>query len=496
MIVDLKPYPEYKASGLPWLGAIPASWTVKRAKSVFERLDKRSKTGREQLLTVSSARGIVPRNTANVTMFKAESYVGYKLCWPDDLVINSLWAWAGGLGVSKHHGIISSAYGVYRLRQDAPLIPAFVHEVVRSLPFNWELRVRSKGVWISRLQMTDLAFLDAPVFIPPSEEQEAIVRFLDWANGRLERAIRAKRKVIDLLNEQKQAIIHRAVTRGLDPTVPLKPSGVPWLGEIPEHWSALTFARIIKHGPQNGISPAISDVNTIESFSISAIRNGTVDIREVDRKYVSGRPELLKGKYGLSTGDILIVRGNGNIRLVGRAGLVESDLGDRVYPDLLMRVRVTDRALPAYVVMLLNGPTVRNQVESFARTAVGTFKVNNQQVRQLCISLPSRSEQNAIVEFIEQEIRPIEVASARVTREIDLLREYRTRLIADVVTGKLDVREAAARLPDTAQTDISEVDEGILTQQRLMRRSSLEHRHQREGSGDPHHPAHDRHRCP
>ncbi|MCB1968083.1 MAG: restriction endonuclease subunit S, partial [Candidatus Accumulibacter sp.] len=214
MIADLKPYAEYKESGLPWLGRVPEHWEVRRAKSVFQRIDERSKTGREELLTVSSARGIVPRKGANVTMFKAESYIGYKLCWPGDLVINSLWAWAGGLGVSKRHGIISSAYGVYRIRPDVPVGSAFAHQVVRSSSFNWELRVRSKGVWISRLQLTDLAFFDAPIHIPPPDEQAAIVRFLDWANGRLERAIRAKRKVIALLNEQKQAIIHRAVTRG------------------------------------------------------------------------------------------------------------------------------------------------------------------------------------------------------------------------------------------------------------------------------------------
>jgi type I restriction enzyme S subunit len=183
MIGDLKPYPEYKESGLPWLGQVPKCWEVKRAKAIFQRIDERSTTGKEELLTVSSARGIVPRKTANVTMFKAESYLGYKLCWPGDLVINSLWAWAGGLGVSRHHGIISSAYGVYRIRPGAPMTPAFVHEVVRSSSFHWELRVRSKGVWISRLQLTDISFLDAPMPIPPPPEQAAIVRFGSLTNA-------------------------------------------------------------------------------------------------------------------------------------------------------------------------------------------------------------------------------------------------------------------------------------------------------------------------
>jgi type I restriction enzyme S subunit len=239
VIADLKPYPEYKESGLPWLGRVPGHWEVKRAKSIFQCIDERSKTGKEELLTVSSARGDVQRKTASVTMFKAESYLGYKLCWPGDLVINSLWAWAGGLGVSSHHGIISSACGVYRIRQNTAMTPAFVHEVVRSSSFNWELKVRSKGVWISRLQLTDVSFLDAPMHIPPPTEQAAIVRFLDWANGRLERAIRAKRKVIALLTEQKQAIIHRAVTRGLDPSSPpASPGSATFrsIGESCETW--------------------------------------------------------------------------------------------------------------------------------------------------------------------------------------------------------------------------------------------------------------------
>lgn len=116
MIEGLKPYPDYQVSRLSWLCRYPAHWVIKRGKSYLKCVDHRSKTGQEELLTVSSARGVIPRSSAKVTMFKASSYAGYKLCWPDDLVINSLWAWGGGLGVSRHHGIISTAYSVYRPR--------------------------------------------------------------------------------------------------------------------------------------------------------------------------------------------------------------------------------------------------------------------------------------------------------------------------------------------------------------------------------------------
>ena len=135
MIEGLKPYAEYKESGQEWLGRVPAHWVTKRGKSCMTAIDRRSQAGKEELLTVSSARGVIPRNTAKVTMFKAESYAGYKLCWPGDLVINSLWAWAGGLGVTQHHGIISTAYSVYRSRPSAQINPRYLHELVRSSAF-------------------------------------------------------------------------------------------------------------------------------------------------------------------------------------------------------------------------------------------------------------------------------------------------------------------------------------------------------------------------
>lgn len=236
MSITLKSYPEYKDSGVPWLERIPASWRVLRGKNVFRIIDIRSETGEEELLTVSANDGVVPRSQKTVTMFKAESYIGHKLCWPGDLVINSLWAWMQGLGFARHHGLVSSAYSVYRPRPEFSDYTSYFHYALRSAAYKWELLTRSKGVWLSRLQLSDPAFLDMPILVPPSSEQSAIVRYLDYIDRRIRRYIRTKQKLIKLLNEQKQAIINRAVTRGLDPNVRLKPSGVEWLGDVPEHW--------------------------------------------------------------------------------------------------------------------------------------------------------------------------------------------------------------------------------------------------------------------
>lgn len=459
MIADLKPYAEYKESGLPWLGRVPEHWEVKRAKSVFQRIDERSKTGREELLTVSSARGIVPRKGANVTMFKAESYIGYKLCWPGDLVINSLWAWAGGLGVSKRHGIISSAYGVYRIRPDVPVGSAFAHEVVRSSSFNWELRVRSKGVWISRLQLTDLAFFDAPIHIPPPDEQAAIVRFLDWANGRLERAIRAKRKVIALLDEQKQAIIDRAVTRGLDPSVPLKPSGIRWLGDIPQHWAIPLFGRLLLSIEQ-GWSPVAAEGELSSEqwavLTLSAVRRGVFNPLAIKPVSLAAN---VPARIEVHDGDFLLTRSNTRER-VGDVCIVRKPRAKTILCDLIYRLHLCAVGIvPRFLVYQLLSRVGRGQIEGDARGSSGTMpKISQGHIKSWRILLPPEDEQRTIVERLDADLVPVNSTIARLEREIELLHEYRTRLVADVVTGKLDVREAAARLPDEAPLDTVEDD--------------------------------------
>ncbi len=211
-----QPYPVYKPSHVDWLGAIPSHWEVVRGKSLWECVDVRSATGEEELLTVSSERGVLPRSTTSVTMFKAASYVGHKLCWPEDLVINSLWAWAGGLGFSEYHGIISSAYGVYRLRSSRQQDVRYLHELVRSGPFKYELRVRSKGVWTSRLQLTDTAFLNAYISLPPLAEQQAIAEYLSVSISKISTAIANTRREIDLLEEYRARMIADVVTGKVD----------------------------------------------------------------------------------------------------------------------------------------------------------------------------------------------------------------------------------------------------------------------------------------
>ena len=454
MIHRFKPYPAYKDSGVLWLGQVPAHWEVGRGKMLFQLIDVRSKTGDEELLTVSSERGVVPRASANVTMFKAESYLGYKLCWPGDLVINSLWAWARGLGVSRYHGIVSSAYGVYRLLPQSKTHSQFVHNLVRSVPFQWELQVRSKGIWVSRLQLTDEAFLGAPFPCPPLPEQTAIVRFLDHTDRRIRRYICTKQKLIALLEEQKQAIIHQAVTGQIDvrtgqPYPAYKPSGVKWLRGMPVDWDEVPLGRCLRRIAQ-GWSPTaaegVLEPNQWSVLTLSSVKRGMFDATAIKPIPISAKiPEGIE----IKNGDLLLTRSNTR-ELVGDVCIVEGARPKTVISDLIYRLTPEPAILERRFLMFQLLSTLgRRQIERDARGSSGTMpKIAQRHIRSWRVLIPPREEQDCIVETIKDTEKAINNTVKGVRAELSLLHEYRTRLIADVVTGKLDVREAAAALPE------------------------------------------------
>ncbi len=450
MTADIKPYPTYKDSGVPWLEQVPEHWAVKRAKTILRCINVRSLSGEEQLLTVSSERGVIPRSSATVTMFKAESYQGYKLGWPGDLVINSLWAWARGLGVSRYHGIISSAYSVYRPRTGYETYSSFIHELVRSTPFQWELQVRSKGIWISRLQLTDESFLNAPIPIPPPTDQAAIVRYLDHADGKVRHAISARQRLIKLLTEQKQAIIQHAVTRGLDPNVRLKPSGVPWLGDIPDHWGVDKIKHLARPGYKTFVDGDWIESPYITSDGIRLIQTGNIGIgtyREQGFRYVNGETFDSLSCTEVMPGDVLICRLGDP---VGRACLAPR-LGVRMITSVdvcILKPRADIN--PVFLVNVMTSRQYLGWVGSLVRGSTRD-RVSRSMLGDFTLPIPPLSEQVAIVRYLDGATANLDKAIDAAHREIDLLREYRTRLIADVVTGKLDVRDVV--VPDD-ETDV------------------------------------------
>jgi type I restriction enzyme S subunit len=282
---------------------------------------------------------------------------------------------------------------------------------------------------------------------PPLPEQAAIVRFFDYADRRIRRYIRAKQKLIKLLEEQKQAIIHRAVTRGLDPDARLKPSGVAWLGDVPEHWEVarLKDAADVQTGLTLGKNYSGVATESYPYLRVANVQVGRVDLKQLKRIDVPPRDAM---GATLRAGDVLMTEG-GDIDKLGRGCVWRNEISECLHQNHVFAVRCRRRVLdPEFLVGLMASQHGRNYFQLTAKQTTNLASTNSTTLRAFPIMLPPLAEQQTILDEIRNQTTGIEGAAGRAHRGIVLLREYRTRLIADVVTGKLDVREAAARLPD------------------------------------------------
>ncbi|RMF46519.1 MAG: restriction endonuclease subunit S, partial [Bacteroidetes bacterium] len=214
MINRLQPYPAYKHSGVEWLGEVPEHWEVRRIKTLFRETDERNGDRRSPLLSLTRERGIVPQAEASNRIASVEDLSNYKVCKSGDLIMNRMQAWSGMFAVSGIEGVISPDYSVFQPK--GPIDVRYFEALFKTPALVDEFAKRSKGIGsgFNRLYTPD--FGAVPIASPPLHEQTAIVRFLDWADRRIRRYIHAKQKLIKLLEEYKQALIHQAVTGKID----------------------------------------------------------------------------------------------------------------------------------------------------------------------------------------------------------------------------------------------------------------------------------------
>jgi type I restriction enzyme, S subunit len=450
MLADLRPYPEYKDSGVPWLGLVPERWAVKRNKLILREVDSRSELGHEDLLSVSQYTGVTRRREMQGSglLTNAASLVGYKRVLPGDLVMNIMLAWNGSLGASTVEGIVSPAYCVFR--PNGEVEPRFLHYLLRTPLFTGIFKTASTGVVDSRLRLYPDVFFGLPSLLPRLDEQAAIVRFLDHADRRIRRHIAAKKKLIALLDEQKQAIIHSAVTRGLDPDVRLKPSGVEWLGDIPEHWEVLLNQRIFKEQirPHGGRPEAQLSLSQRDGLvARSEMQERSLQTSTFDNWKVTVPGDLVVNRFKAHLGVFFASTLRGIVSFhygvfAPRRPLVTKYF-ELLYHTKPYRVVYAGRS---------NGMTV------------GLQNLSNQNFYNVRSLVPPVEEQAEIVSFAVRTTQRLMNAIEVFEREISLVREYRTRLVADVVTGKLDVHDAAASLPEEADgaeliDDAAEIEE-------------------------------------
>ena len=430
MIADLKPYPAYKDSGVPWLGQMPEHWEVLPFKYNY-----RVSMGQTILATDLKDDGEFPVISAT----EEDHYFGRIssprfVLRPSDFVIPARGVSIGAVKRVTEPSVCTQTTIYAKQHSDQALESDFIFFYLRGCR-TWLFEYDRTAI----PQLTVEQVRNNPTLIPPLPEQTAIARFLDHYDRKIRRYILAKQKLIKLLEEQKQAIIHHAVTRGLDPNARLKPSGVEWLGDMPEHWEVK---------------------RTKVLFRLRTEKSGTAHGQELLSIYthvgVRPRKDLEeRGNKASTTDDYWIVRrgdiiANKLLAWMGAIGVSHYDGVTSPAYDILMPI--VD-LIPDYYHHLFRTRLYLQQFKQRSRGIMDMrLRLYFDQFGQILVPVPPLDEQRAIVRFYNDATVDTDRVIDRTRREISLLREYRTRLIADVVTGKLDVR--SVELPELDEAEI------------------------------------------
>lgn len=437
MSAALKPYPEYRDSGVDWLGKVPTYWIVDRAKAQFREVDERSVTGDEELLSVSHKTGVTPRRFKNITMFQAESYAGYKLARPGDLVVNTMWAWMAALGVSQHDGIVSNAYGVYRPREGAEMDGRYYDRLLRTETYRAEYVRRSTGITTSRLRLYPPKLLAMPMIQPAPEEQRRIADFLDAYSAQVHCLVAAKHRTIAILDEQRDQIIEAVIER-------------LGIARAPEMMLKRALDAIV-----GGSTPSPNP----EFWDGDIVWITPPDISASDRLCSSRRTLTIAGLQSCAASIVPA----GSVILTSRA-----PVGNIAIADVPVATNQGCKALVPNAEKISTeflAMTVRRMVPLMRVLATGTTfqEISTGRLGAMKIKLPPLHQQAEMLKATKHETEPLLGAKQRVLSEINLILEYRDSLINAVVTGRLDVREAAipAVEGDDLADDTASDDEDI-----------------------------------
>ena len=428
-------YPAYKPSGVEWLGDYPTHWQAKPLWTLFRRVKRQGHEG-EELLSVYRDHGVVPKSSRDDNFNKpSDDLSAYQLVEVEDLAINKMKAWQGSVAISQHKGIVSPAYHVYtRIHQQNS---SYLHHLMRSDRYITGYLSLSKGIRVNQWDLQPEYHSRMPILLPPLEEQISIGYFLDHETAKIDALIAEQQRLIELLQEKRQAVISHAVTKGLNPDAPMKDSGVEWLGEVPEHWEIMGLTKTI--GPvvdYRGRTPTKCDSGTL-LVTAKNIRNGGIDYA-ISEEYVDPvEAEQLLQRGKPAQGDVLFTME----APLGQVALVDRE--DIALAQRVVKFRgIGDRMTNEFLMWWLIGSHSQYQLNSLSTgsTALG---IKSSKLSAVICAVPPLQEQMAISNRIRDLHEQLASVHSSAMSQIDLLQERRSALISAAVTGQIDVRGLA-----------------------------------------------------
>lgn len=424
----MKPYLDYKDSGIEWLGMVPKSWQIKRLGSLFN--ERREKVNDEDYPPLSVTKwGIIPQMEH---VAKTDNNDNRKKVLEGDFVINSRSDRRGSSGISSLTGSVSLINTVLTPKGTA-MISSYIHHLFRSIDFQEEYYIYGHGI-VADLWTTNYGEMKTiMVPIPPISEQKSIVDYLNREMAEMDALITEQEELVSLLKQKRSAIISEAVCRGLDPTVPMKDSGVKWLGIVPKEYriTKIKFVALFNPSCKQKIG-----VNTkIGYLPMECVKNGYMMPRTIEYE------KITSGLNFLENGDIVIAKvtpcfENGNIAI---ASGLEKGVGFGSSELFVFRCFDINNRFLFYC---LQCHTLKSTCISTMTGTGGLKRISSSFIQNCCIPFPKDNIQQAIVDYLDRETSEIDHLIADCETSIQLLKQRRTALISEAVTGKIDVRTA------------------------------------------------------
>lgn len=434
-------YSTYKNSEVVWLGKVPEHWKIIKSKRILIESSIKGFPD-EELLAATQTQGVVPKSVyGKTTVTATKNFETLKLVEKGDFVI-SLRSFQGGIEYAHYRGIISPAYTILKPQEE--VVHKYYRYLLKSKRYISGLTLLVTG--IREGQNIDTAkFKDSYLPLPPLSEQTAIANFLDYQLEKINRFITKKKQLIELLTEQKSAIINQAVTKGINPNAKLKPSGIEWLGDIPEHWEVTKLTGVSSFVRGNS---SFKKDELLSNGKYVALQYGkTYKVDEVNEEfefYVN--EEFYKASQVVNYGDVIIVSTSETVEDLGHSVFYNrNDYGLLGGEQVLLKPNsdIVDEKYLYY-----SSKVFTKELRKYS-TGVKVFRFNINDLKTIYTSVPTIPEQQKIVNYIEIEIQRINKTISTIEKEITLVEEYKTALIAEAVTGKIDVRDF--KVPSTEE---------------------------------------------
>lgn len=430
-------YETYRDSGSDWLGEVPSDWSLETIRAVTQLKSEKNRPDL-QVLSVYRDYGVIPKDSRddnhNATSLDTS---GYKAVNEGDLVVNKMKAWQGSMGVSEHNGIVSPAYITCRVDAER-VYPKFLHYLLRSQPYIGVYNALSYGVRVGQWDMHYEDFKNIPMPLPDRTCQKRIANFLDEKTAGIDEAIAKKQHLIELLKEQKAILINQVVTKGLNPDVPMRDSGVEWIGEVPEHWEVkrLKYYSEVQSGITLGKLYSGNKLVASQYLRVANVQDGYFKLDEIAELQL---PQKVVDQYLVRVGDILVTEG-GDIDKLGRGTVWQGEIENCIHQNHIFAVRVKKAVASEYFVSLVMGADYgRKYFTHTANKTTNLASTNQTKLGNLPIALPPICEQKLIMNYVDDINSRYGVVIATAEKEIFNLYELKQILVADAVSGKIKI---------------------------------------------------------